>query len=216
MTFFRYSFLLSILVILTGCGITQPIRPIEEGTAQVIASFGGPIIPFAGISIPIPYLNVGAIYGYRPNLTLYGNAHITALLYKDVGVDAGFSSRLIPEKGFRPEVTINGRAYFFWDAFRENTMRLYPTGTLTGSYMIGDRSLWYFGVDNLYQFTTSELFLAPFVGYGFPLGESTMMQMESKWMAMNHDTRHGIFEGVASVAGKGNIGIFVGLQYEIK
>lgn len=215
MIVFRIPFLILIAILLTGCGVTQPVRPVEEGTTHVIASFGGPIIPFAGIAIPVPYLNIGAMYGYQPNLTIYGNAHLTALLFKDVGLDAGIAARMMPEKGVRPEITLNVRGYFFWDAFRGNITRFYPMGTITGSYETGERSLLYFGADNLYQITTSDLFVSPFIGYGFPFGESTILQVETKWAAMNHDTRHGIFEGTASVGGKGNIGLYVGLQYSL-
>lgn len=209
---------LAIILILSffGCGITQPIRPIEEGTSEIIASLGGPIIPAGGIAFPIPYLNVGAMYGYRPNLTVYGNAHLTALLFKDVGLDAGISTRILPEKNFRPEITFNGRAYFFWDAFRGNTIRFYPTGTVTGSYLIGEHSLLYFGADNLYQFTTSDLFISPFIGYNFLVSDVAQLQIESKWVAMNHDTRHGVFEGAGSIGGKGNIGLYFGIQYNLK
>ncbi len=209
---------LAIILILPffGCGVTQPIRPIEEGSTEIIASLGGPIIPLGGIAFPVPYLNVGAMYGYKSNLTVYGNAHITALLFKDVGIDGGFSTRLLPEKNFRPEITLNGRAYFFWDAFRGNTTRFYPTGTVTGSYLIGERSLLYFGADNLYQFTTSDLFISPFIGYSFPVSDAAQLQVESKWVAMNHDTRHGVFQGAGSINGKGNIGLFFGIQYNLK
>lgn len=212
----RALFFIVFVFLLTGCGVTQPVRPIEEGTTHVIASFGGPLIPFAGVAIPVPYLNVGALYGYQPNLTVFGNAHITALLFKDVGIDAGFASRILPEKGIRPEITFNGRAYFFWDAFRGNTTKFYPAGTISASYAINERSLFYFGADNLYQMSTSDLFVSPFIGYGFPIGESTILQIETKWAAMNHDTRHGIFEGMASISGKGNVGLYVGFQYEMK
>lgn len=216
MTCLRILTILICFSLVSGCGVTQPVRPIEEGTTQLAASFGGPIIPFAGIAIPVPYLNIGALYGYKPNMSLYGNVHVTTMLFKNVGLDAGFAARLLPEKGIRPEVTVNGRGYFFWDAIRGSTMRFYPMGTVTGSYATGENSLFYFGADNLYQFTTADLFVSPFVGYSFPLTEQTIMQIETKWMAMNHDTRHGIFEGSASVAGKGNIGIFFGIQYEMK
>ncbi len=209
---------LSIIIISSfiGCGITQPIRPIEEGSTEVIASLGGPIIPFGGIAIPVPYLNLGAMYGYSSNLTLYGNAHVTTLLFKDIGLDGGFSTRLFSEQGMLPEISFNGRAYFFWDAFRGNTTRLYPTGTLTGSYLVGEHSLFYFGADNLYQFSNSDLFVSPFIGYSFPISNTMEMQIESKWMAMNRDTRHGVFEGVASISGRGNVGLFFGLQYSLK
>jgi hypothetical protein len=213
--FFTLFILLSLSIII-GCGITQPIRPIEQGATEVIASLGGPIIPLAGIAIPVPYLNIGAMHGVNPNLTFFGNAHITALLFKDVGVDGGISSQLLPEKGIRPAITLNLRAYFFWDAFRGKTIRLFPTGTLTGSYLVGEHSLLYFGADNLYQLTPSNLFVSPFIGYSFPVSNVTSLQIESKWMAMNHDTRHGVFEGAGSINGKGNIGLFFGLQYNLK
>ncbi len=212
-----YFTILSItfLPLITGCGITQPVRPLEEGATEAIASFGGPVVPVGGISFPIPYLNLGVMHGYTSDLTLYGNAHVTALLFKDVGLDGGAAVRIFGEEKFRPELTFNGRIYFFWDAFRGNTSRLYPMGTLTASYSTGERSLFYFGVDNLYQFQPSGLFVSPFIGYQFPVSNVMQLQIESKWMAMNQDTRHGVFEGGGSIGGKGNIGVFVGLQYEI-
>jgi len=212
-----YSTLAIIIISLfIGCGITQPIRPIEEGTTEIIASLGGPIIPLGGIAIPVPYLNLGAMYGYSSNLTLYGNAHVTALLFKDVGLDGGFATRLFSEQGMLPEISFNGRVYFFWNAFRGNTTRLYPTGTVTGSYLVGEHSLLYFGADNLYQFSTSDLFVSPFIGYSFPISHTMELQIESKWMAINRDTRHGVFEGAGSINGKGNVGLFFGLQYSLR
>ncbi len=213
---FLTVFSFSILLVLTGCGITQPIRPLEEGATEIHLSLGGPIIPAAGIAFPVPYLNLGGAYGYKPNMTIFANTHLTALLFKDVGLDAGFSTRLAKEKGIRPEITLNGRGYFFWDAFRGSTTRFYPMGTLTASYRTDEHSLIYFGIEDLYQFSTSSMFLSPFIGYCFPAGEAANLQIESKWLAMNHDTRHGVFEGLASVGGKGNIGIFFGMQYRWK
>ena len=192
------------------------MRPLEQGTTEVIASLGGPVIPVGDIAFPVPYLNVGMMHGYDSDFTLHGNAHITALLFKDVGVDCGAATRIIGEKELRPELTLNGRIYFFWDAFRGSTARLYPAGTLTASYSVGERSLFYFGADNLYQFQPPLLFVTPFIGYQFPVTNEIVMQVESKWMAMNRDTRHGVFEGVGSVGGKGNVGLFVGAQYLLK
>lgn len=209
-------FVVYIAIIASGCGITQPVRPIEEGKTELIASLGGPVIPVGETAFPLPYLNVGLLHGIKQNLTLYGNVHVTALLFKDVGLDAGFSSRLLPEKGVRPEIAFNGKVYFFWDAFRGSTTRLYPSGTVTASLRIGEQSLLYGGADNLYQFTNSTLYVSPFIGYQFAISDGMQMQLESKWLAMNHDTRHGIFEGLGSIGGKGNIGFYIGLQYGLE
>ena len=212
-----FYFILSFSILLwTGCGITQPVRVIEEGETKIISSLGGPIVPVGNITIPLPYLNAGILYGAKPNLTVIANTHITALLYKDVGIDGGIATRLFPEKGIRPEITFNGRMYFFWDAFRGNSVRVFPMGSLTASYQIDERSLLYFGGDDLYQMAPSEMFITPFIGYSFPISDNMIIQIESKWMAMNQDTKHGIFEGTGSINGKGNIGVFFGMQYTME
>lgn len=211
----RYSILAASFFALR-CGVTQPVRIVEEGKTEIISSFGGPIIPLDGLAIPAPYLNAGALYGYKKNLTFFGNAHVTALLFKDIGIDGGFATALIREKNFRPEVTLNGRVYFFWDFIRSNTTRMFPMATLTASYETGERSLFYFGVDNVFQIQTAEVFISPSTGYQFPLSDALISQIELKWLAMNKDTRHGVFEGVTSISGKGGIGIFFGIQYRLE
>ncbi len=212
----RYTLLPIIFLSLLAwhCGATQPVRTLPEGETDLTSSFGGPIIPFAGVALPVPYWNGGAAYGLHRSVTVYGNLHLTALLFGDVALDGGAAVRLFDENGVRPEVTANGRMYFFWDVARGNTAVLYPMLTATGSYAVGERSLLYFGSDQMYQFSDRSLFVSPFVGWEFPAGERTILQLESKWMAMNRDTRHGVFEGFASIGGKGNLGLFFGMRYQ--
>jgi len=216
MTNFRILLVVFTLTLFAACGVTQPIRPIEAGKTEITASLGGPIIPVGDIAFPVPYLNLGAQYGIRQRLTLFGNTHITALLFKDVGFDGGAAMRIVSEEGLRPDVTVNGRAYFFWDAFRGNSIRVYPAASVTASYSMNTQSLLYFGVDNFLQLSDASIFVSPYVGYSFPISDNAMMQLESKLVALNHDTRHGVFEGVASVAGRGNVGLYVGVQYSLE
>ncbi|MBI2428990.1 MAG: hypothetical protein HYV29_09395 [Ignavibacteriales bacterium] len=201
---------------LFGCGVTQPVRTIEEGRTEIISSFGGPVIPFDGLAIPAPYLNIGTLYGFSSDLTLFGNAHVTALLFKDVGLDAGAATTLLHEHAWYPEVTLNSRLYFFWDFIRSNNKRIFPMVSFIASYETGSRSLLYFGLDNVYQIHKPELFVSPLTGYQFPMSDAINAQLEVKWLAANKDTRHGVFEGVTSIAGQGGIGIFFGMQYSLK
>ncbi|NUN70143.1 MAG: hypothetical protein HUU02_10580 [Bacteroidetes bacterium] len=202
------------LSILIGCGVTQPIRTIPAGEVHLTGSFGGGIIPFGGIAIPVPYLTAGAQYGYSDAFTVFGNGHLTAALFKDVGLDLGGAYRAVRQEGIVPELTLAGRGYFFWDAVRGSTTRLYPSLSAAASYQLSERSLLYFGTEGLYQQSTSDLFLAPFAGYTFPVHERWVLQLETKWLAANKDMRHGIFEGAASVGGYGNVGIYCGVQWE--
>lgn len=207
-------FVISGAVLLNGCGVTQPVRTVPEGTTQLTGSFGGAVIPFAGIAIPVPYLTTGALYGYSNDLTVFGSAHLTAILFKNAGLDLGASYRAVKEQSLVPELTVTGKGYFFWDAVRGSTKRLYPSMTVTASYSAAERSLLYFGAEGLYQQSNSELFIAPFAGYSFAVHPSMIMLVETKWLAANKDTRHGIFEGAGSIGGRGNIGIYCGVQWE--
>ncbi len=199
-----------------GCGITQPVRTIATGTTDITASLGGPVIPLDGLAIPSPYLTIGTLYGSSNDVTLFGNAHMTALLFKDIGIDGGAALTLVKETGWYPEVVVSGRLYFFWDVVRSDNKRMFPMGTFIASYAIGSRSLFYFGTDNVYQLHKPELFMSPLIGYQFPMSGAAVSQLEVKWLAANKDTRHGVFEGVTSIAGQGGIGIFFGAQYRLK
>ncbi|MDD8018820.1 MAG: hypothetical protein PHP42_10645 [Bacteroidota bacterium] len=198
------------------CGITQPVRVLPENETRVASSLGGPIIPLGNIAIVVPYLNGGVQYGYRENMTLFGNVHATALLFKDLGVDGGFAVRMVKENGIRPEVTLKGQIYFFWDFIRSNNKRLFPMATLNASYTVGEQSLIYFGGDNLFQLNMPDYLFSPFVGYKFGVSDMMQMQVETKWLAVNKNTRHGVFEGTTSIAGKGNIGAYVGWEMTLK
>jgi hypothetical protein len=213
---FLFCIVFTLLLLLSGCGVTQPVRTLEEGSTQITSSFGGPIIPFDGFVIPTPYLNLGALYGYSDNISLYGNVHLTALLFKDIGIDGGAAAMLVKETGLMPEITVNGRVYFFWDVIRSNNKRFFPMITFIASYTTGEYSLCYFGADHLYQIHKPDIFLSPLVGYQFPLSGTLLSQIEIKWLAVNKDTHHGIFEGATSIGGAGGMGLFFGVNYTIQ
>lgn len=201
---------------IVGCGVSQPMQPVNEGETEIIASFGGPVIPLDGFAVPAPYLNVGAVYGAASNFSLFGNAHLTAALFKDLGVDAGLVTTVAEEEGLLPEINLNGRVYFFWDVVRSNNKRLFPLVTVTAHYTIAERKRLYVGADNLVQLHRPEYFISPLAGYLFPLSDRMFAQLELKWLAANKETRHGIFEGTTSLGGKGGIGLFFGIQFPLR
>jgi hypothetical protein len=196
-----------------GCGVTQPVRVIDQGTTQAAVSLGGPLIPFGGLNIPTPYLNLGLIHGYKENLTLTGNVHATMALLKNAGFDVGAATRLARESNGWPELTAKAQLYLFSDLERLDDVRVFPMVSINASYLAGNSTLLYAGADQLFQFNTPKYFFAPFAGTQLSLSERSALQIELKWMAANVNSAHGIFRGTGSIGDHGDIGVFFGYTY---
>jgi hypothetical protein len=206
------TFLLS-TIFFSGCGVTQPVRIIDQGTTQAAVSFGGPLIPFGGMTVPTPYLNLGLIHGYKENLTLTGNVHVTTALFKNAAFDLGAATRLARESNGWPELTAKAQLYFFSDLERLDNARVFPMVSINASYLLAHSALFYAGADQLIQFNKPQYFFTPFAGAQLSFSDRSALQIELKWMAANANSAHGIFRGTGSIGDHGDIGVFFGYTY---
>jgi hypothetical protein len=205
--------LITLALIFSSCSVTQPVRVIDEGTTQAAISVGGPFVPFGGMSVPVPYVNIGLIHGYTKEVTLTTDLHATMALLKDATVDAGAAVRLLHEDGCLPEITAKGQVYVFSDLEMIKNVRIFPVATVNASSMVGRSTLLYAGADQLIQFDKPNYFFSPFAGTQFALSDRWSMQVELKWMAANVNSAHGIFRGMGSIASHGDIALFFGFTY---
>ena len=205
--------IVTLLLFLGGCGVTQPVRVLDNNEVRLTASFGGPVVPSSIPTVVIPYATAGAMLGVSDGVTVTGNIHIPLVALETFGFDGGAALRIVPEKRFVPEVTVKGTAFILTD-FKTGGFRLFPILSLNGSYSIGESILGYAGLENMFQFTGDQhFFLGPFAGLEIHLSRSFALQGEAKWMAANINTRNGIFEGQSSFRGMGSFGLFVGASY---
>ena len=83
-----------------SCAPTRNVKPLQKNEQQVTGSFGGPIIQFGGLWIPIPYTSVAYSRGLSNELTAYAALHTTAALFGDLQIEAGSSFWLLkPDSG---------------------------------------------------------------------------------------------------------------------
>jgi hypothetical protein len=200
---------------LAGCGVTQPVRVLDAGKSAVTASLGGPAIPAMGIGFPVPYLNAGGAYGIGSGVTAAGNLHITALLFNDIGLDLGAAVRLLHEDGPVPEVTVKLQGMYFATLNPGSRSLFLGHAGINASYLLGTFTLLYAGTEHTYQFHESDYFFTPFLGVQLPASGAMDVQIETKWLAANHFTGHGVFEGAGSLNDHGNIGLYVGVLYHL-
>ena len=205
--------LMYVLLLATGCSVTQPVRVLKEGTTRITASLGGPLIPFKESTIPVPYFNIGLMRGYTPDMTTTANIHVLMALLGNIGLDAGASFRVLQQGGWQPEVTVKGQLNLFSDLQSLSNARAFPLVSANGSYLVGGSTLLYFGTDHLLQFSEPVYFVSPFARTQFSVSEHLALQLEVKWMAANVITAHGVFEGHSSIGTRGALGTFVGVVY---
>jgi hypothetical protein len=205
--------LFAVVVFLSSCGVTQPVRVIDQGTTQVAVSLGGPLIPFGGMTVPTPYLNLGLIHGYKDNLTITGNVHATMAVLKNAAFDVGAATRLARESNGWPELTAKGQLYFFSDLERLDALRVFPMVSVNASYLLGHSTLVYVGAEQLVQFNKPQYFFTPFAGTQLSISDRSALQIELKWMASNANSAHGVFRGNGSIGDYGDIGVFFGFDY---
>lgn len=124
------TILLAIVVSLSlySCAPSRLIKPINKGEKQINASLGGPLINYAGTTIPIPFTSLTYAYGLEDNTTLYGSLHSTSLLFGVLQSEVGLVYQLKqPDslKFYKLGVSVSPSLNFMIDRWQGN-FRFYP------------------------------------------------------------------------------------------
>jgi len=202
-------FWLSVVVILvSGCAATAPVRVLPKGTTDVVASLGGPIVVNTSPIGVIPYATVGLMHGISNDVTVHGSAHLTMAAFGVAGVDVGASARAWSQDGAIPEATLAARFMAMTDFGDWTTTRVWPTTSATFSWGNDDCML-YTGGHTTLELVDGSVIASPFLGVQFAASSTLWFQVEGIWQAANRNTRNGVFEGQSSIGGMGSFGCFV-------
>lgn len=146
----KFYLLLPILLIF-ACAPTRYVKPLEKGQLAVGADFGGPLIVFSGMTIPLPLTNVNAGYGLSENTTLFGGLHTTALAFGVLQLDAGAVHAFSQSQGLRPGISSSASLNFML-GLEGGGSRIFPQLDLNAfwEYHSG-RKLIYAGISNWFE-----------------------------------------------------------------
>jgi hypothetical protein len=182
-----------ISLVMVGCTAFNGFEPIGKEKSSVSSGFGGPLIGFAGMTIPVPYLYGGYKYGLSDNINVFGYLHITPLFYKISGLDCGFSyfpminDGLIPTIGITPQLL----AFSSLKSDVDERFRAYPQLSVSFAWKLYNGTI-YTGLTNTFQFSkplydneAKQWIMSPFVGYKWKLGNSLKMLTEIKLNGIN-------------------------------
>lgn len=202
-------------LLLSGCGLSQPVRVLPEGATAITASVGGPIVPSSVPTGAVPYLTGGVMHGIDERVTLHGNLHVLTAAYAVLGVDLGASARAVQQNGLVPELTFAARLLTFVEPQHLAATRFFPTISFNGSWELSESLLTYVGAHNTFQQAQPQYLFSPFTGVQLDLNDTWSLQGELIWQAANVNTESGVFEGESSIGTTGSFGIYLGMVYRL-
>lgn len=110
----------------TSCNSTRIVRPLAKKEVAVGIDFGGPIIDFKSLKIPVPFSSVTAAYGIDSTFTAFGSVYITSAIFGTVHWDMGVVKEILkPQKGYIPGLSVGLNTQMMVDVFKGN-FRVYP------------------------------------------------------------------------------------------
>ncbi len=186
----RLLFITFLSLILFDCAPTRFVEPLHKGQKAVGLNFGGPVIDFAGATIPIPFTSVYGGYGLTRDLTLYTGLHLTAAAYKTLQLDLGATYRLLPQYRYRPSVGM-GAAINSITALPSGVSRFFPQIDLHMHWDYAAKWRTYLGASSWLDFysrqrqskDTYRLSVFNFyMGQTFKLSKQWELNLEYKWL----------------------------------
>lgn len=201
--------LLSLVLVSSACGLPAHVRPVPRGTLAVEAAVGGPAALLGNVPVPLPLSTVGASYGVAENVDVQAHVHLTPLLLGTAGLDLGATWLARPEQGWRPAISLTGRAYGFSDL--SSGALFYGEAGAAASYMLGGRYLTYVSGRALYDALASDVLWAVGAGAQVPFRRFAL-QLEANWYWPSYDASASPVSW-ASVGGRGAFGLVLGASY---
>ncbi|GIV27947.1 MAG: hypothetical protein KatS3mg027_1761 [Bacteroidia bacterium] len=83
-----------LLIFIISCAPSRFVKPLQKNEQTLSLSFGGPLINFNKIPMPIPLSTLCYAYGITNQTTSFGSIHTTSLLFGNFQTDLGIVQSL--------------------------------------------------------------------------------------------------------------------------
>jgi len=123
-----------------ACTPTRVIEPLAKGETQIQGHLGGPVINFAGLTIPIPSTSLAVNHGLNDKTTLSGGVHFTSMAFENWQVDLGIHRGLLAPKGKVPGLT-GSLQFNAMKSMYQPDFRLWPETQLTAYWKVRKSTL---------------------------------------------------------------------------
>ncbi len=144
------------VICFSACAPSRFVKPLEKGQKAINVHLGGPLIGFAGTTIPIPFTSVTGAYGIKDDLTAFVSVHTTALAFGVFQTDFGVVKQLSEQKNFIPAITLNPVLNMAFDKW-ESHFKIWPQLDLNAYWHYKQkRHFVYAGLSNWFEFSAKK------------------------------------------------------------
>ncbi len=207
---------LLIITQLFSCMPSRVVRPLDKGQRAVGAHLGGPLIGFAGTTIPMPFTSIMYAQGVTEKTTVFGSVHTTSLLFGVIQTDIGACHNLYYNDSLRIGLSVTPAVNMAYDKWESN-FKLWPQVDVNMYWDIRPKkSFVYVGVDNWFELANTRehdqpqenrWIVNPQIGYT-NVRDKWNHNIEFKYLAPNLDNEPGVVD-YKGVSGKGAIGVYI-------
>lgn len=180
-------------MVLVACAPSRLVRPLAAKQKAIGANLGGPLIGFAGTTIPIPLTSLYYAQGINPSLSAFGSLHTTSLLFGVIQTDIGVCKQLYYHDSLRLGISVNPAMNMAFDKW-EKKFRAWPQVDLNIYWDLLPKKVFvYGGATNWLEFAQKKAFdrpqqthvlICPQVG-GTWIRPKWNYTLEAKWIAPN-------------------------------
>lgn len=216
----KYIFILVLIIILSSCASSRFVEPLQKGEQAIGFDIGGPMIEFAGTTIPIPLTSVIYGKGIDSNITVFGSVHITSLLFSNLQSDFGATYRLYKSNiSYIPSLSASGNGNIVWD-MDDSKVKFWPQLDVNAYWNFGKNNHYlYAGVSNWWEVGNTRSqdrpqldrwLVNPQIGFVYK-SKKWFYSIETKFLAPSHNNVNAFVPYFSLLGEKGANGLYFGI-----
>ncbi|RMG78145.1 MAG: hypothetical protein D6707_10360 [Bacteroidetes bacterium] len=205
---------------LSACAPSRFVEPLQEKQSAVGFSFGGELIDYGGMTIPLPLTSFSYGYGIDSTLTAFGGLHTTALYFNNLQLDLGVTKKIYQGKKYVPSISLSPALNIIKD-LNDPILKIWPQIDVNAYWYLGKKQSYiYAGVSNWFELAKyraneqpqiQRWIYNPQTGIVWKAWEKMWFNAEIKFLAPNQSNQYSFIPWKSALGTRGATGIFIGL-----
>jgi len=182
----KITFLLLFLIftIMYSCAPVRHVVPLKKGEKDISLSFGGPLIGFAGTTIPLPLTSLSYAQGLDDTYTLSAGLHTTAMAFGVIQTEFSILRNIWLSEDGKTGFSASPSMYLMCDVW-EYKPKFYPWVDINFYTHYGEKGhLMYFSYSSMFELSKTKAFEEKIDNRYIPF-----MSMGHKWSLNKWDIK---------------------------